>query len=205
MVKNPRVSIITPTWQRNDLLLTRCIPSVQAQDYANLEHVIVSDGPDPELRDRLLNLSKYKHLISFYEIPERVSEIRYGTRARRYALERATGNLIGYNDDDDALRPTHVSKLVAALEQSGASWARAQMIQHHANGSETVIGNGQPACGNIGTPMVVHKRRMLDIANWGNDSQLEDWELYSQWVAVEPCELVNEVTVDAWPSIWYGG
>jgi len=49
----PRVSVITPTWQRHDLLLSRTVPSVQAQRYPSVEHIIVSDGPDPELKDKL--------------------------------------------------------------------------------------------------------------------------------------------------------
>ena len=47
----PLVSVITPTWQRHALLLDRCIPSVAAQDYPNVDHVVVSDGPDPALAE----------------------------------------------------------------------------------------------------------------------------------------------------------
>jgi cellulose synthase/poly-beta-1,6-N-acetylglucosamine synthase-like glycosyltransferase len=43
----PLVSIITPTWKRRDLLVKRALPSVAAQDYPNIEHVVVSDGPVP--------------------------------------------------------------------------------------------------------------------------------------------------------------
>ena len=48
-----RTSVITPTWQRHDALLQRCIPSVLAQDYPAVEHVIASDGPDDYLADLL--------------------------------------------------------------------------------------------------------------------------------------------------------
>ena len=53
---SPTVSVITPTWQRHDLLLNRCVPSVAAQDHPAVEHVIVSDGPDPDLRGKLAGL-----------------------------------------------------------------------------------------------------------------------------------------------------
>ena len=52
----PTVSVVTPTWQRHDLLMDRCIPSVAAQDYPDVEHVICSDGPDPDLAERLAPL-----------------------------------------------------------------------------------------------------------------------------------------------------
>jgi hypothetical protein len=45
----PQVTIVTPTWQRHDLLLNRAIPSVQAQGYPGVEHLVISDGPDPPL------------------------------------------------------------------------------------------------------------------------------------------------------------
>ena len=43
------VPVVTPTWQRRDILTGWCIPSVQAQSYPDAEHIVVSDGPDPEL------------------------------------------------------------------------------------------------------------------------------------------------------------
>lgn len=202
------VSIITPTWQRHDLLLQRCMPSVQAQDYPYVEHVIVSDGPDPVLRAKVKALCSFvprRHPVRFLEIPERASELRYGGRARRYGIERAQGSLIGYNDDDDSLRPDHVSKLVAAIMASGSDWARSQMLSYDSNGAAAVIGNGPPAACNIGTPMVLHKRELLQTATWGEDTSLEDWELFGQWVAAGyACELVDEVTVDVWPSVYHG-
>lgn len=57
-MKPPLVSVITPTWNRHDLLLTRCLPSVQAQDYPAVEHVIISDGPDEDLRDFLAKVRR---------------------------------------------------------------------------------------------------------------------------------------------------
>jgi glycosyltransferase involved in cell wall biosynthesis len=45
--ERPLVSIITPTWQRPDLM-RGCIENVRAQSYRPLEHVIISDGPERE-------------------------------------------------------------------------------------------------------------------------------------------------------------
>jgi glycosyltransferase involved in cell wall biosynthesis len=49
----PLVPIVTSTWRRADMLMQRCIPSVMAQSYPNVEHIIVSDGPDDELLGKL--------------------------------------------------------------------------------------------------------------------------------------------------------
>jgi GT2 family glycosyltransferase len=44
-MRRPLVSVITPTWQRHELLL-EAIENVRQQTYRPIEHVIVSDGPD---------------------------------------------------------------------------------------------------------------------------------------------------------------
>jgi glycosyltransferase involved in cell wall biosynthesis len=49
----PLVSVVTSTWRRADVLMQRCIPSVMAQSYPNVEHIIVSDRPDDELLGKL--------------------------------------------------------------------------------------------------------------------------------------------------------
>lgn len=201
----PLVSIITPTWQRHDLLLTRCIPSVQRQDYPNVEHVIVSDGPDQELRNTVGYLmatseGEWRHPIRFFEISERVEEV-YGCRPRRFGIEKSAGGLIGYVDDDDSLRPDHVSSLVKALESDPeAGFARSLMRSHLPEGPAD-IGYGDPAFANIGTPMILHRRELLEIATWGAPSEREDWELVSAWLRAGVNYVpVDKVTIDVWPS-----
>ena len=48
MTARPLVSVITPTWQRPELLRA-CIENVRAQVYRPLVHVVVSDGRDDAL------------------------------------------------------------------------------------------------------------------------------------------------------------
>src|SRR5678810_1424794 len=50
MSERPLLSIITPTWDRHDLL-AELIDHVREQTYPSIEHVIVSDGPDDALSD----------------------------------------------------------------------------------------------------------------------------------------------------------
>jgi len=48
---NPTVSVLTPTWNRGIKMLNRCMTCVNWQTFSDWEHVIVSDGPDPVLRE----------------------------------------------------------------------------------------------------------------------------------------------------------
>lgn len=50
----PLVSIVTPTIPERAGLLAECVENVRGQAYPNLEHVIVSDGPYPDLTPTIL-------------------------------------------------------------------------------------------------------------------------------------------------------
>jgi GT2 family glycosyltransferase len=205
----PLVSIITPTWQRCERLLNRCIPSVQAQTYQNVEHVIVSDGPDPELAGKLAELasgSAFYHPVRCLELPEHSPERHWGHCARLRGIEASKGGYIAYIDDDDALRPEHVRLLVSALDRNpDAAWAYSVMSSHSQAGIVDIGYQGYPAEGQIGTPMIMHRREILEHGTWGPASSVEDWELVKRWLdAGQQYVHVPEVTVDVWPSLYHG-
>lgn len=204
---SPLVSIVTPTWRRHDLLLERCIPSVWAQSYPNVEHIVVSDGPDPELANKLFPPVRVGQRSRWFtSLSEHEEGRHWGHFARLLGIELASGELVGYCDDDDSLRPKHVELLVSALaEHPEAGWAYSWMDSHNNTGGVTTIGQGEPSIGNIGTPMIMHRRSVLEHGTWGPASDFEDWELVNKWIHVGiPYARVEETTVDVWPSIFFG-
>jgi glycosyltransferase involved in cell wall biosynthesis len=205
VVTLPLVSICTPTWNRRSLLLSRCVPSVQAQTYEAVEHVIVSDGPDPGLRSFLAAVRKPRHPIRFSELGDHAPDPNFGSYARRAGIEHARGEYIGYVDDDDELRPEHCALMAAALDADpGAGFAVSRMLSHNDRDGVTVaIGWGPLACGNVGTPMIAHRRETLEHGTWGPPSRLEDWELIRKWLdAGVKHAYVDADTADVWPSIF---
>jgi len=202
----PLVTILTPTWRRHDLLLTRCIPSVAAQGYPEVEHLIISDGPDPELKERLAApwLDGWKNLW-YHELPVHDETRHWGAEARNAGLDLATGDYIGYCDDDDALRPGHCGRLAGALDANPeAGFAVSWMCSHMGPGNDHTIGPGPLAPGNLGTPMVMHRRGLAQVSRWGPPSNFEDWQLAERWMAAGVQHVrVHEETCDAWPSgVW---
>lgn len=204
---SPLVSVITPTWQRHDLLLNRCVPSVDAQTYQEIEHVIVSDGPDPELAEKLFPpLRSGGRSRWFTSLPSHEESPHWGHLSRLHGLQLAAGELIAYVDDDDALRPEHCALLAQALADHPEAGFAVSLMASHSVSAETEIGHGPPSCGNIGTPMIMHRREILEYGTWGPASDFEDWELVNKWLSRDIGYVrIGEVTVDVWPSLFYGG
>jgi glycosyltransferase involved in cell wall biosynthesis len=195
------VSVITPTWRRNKLLMSRCIPSVQAQDYGRVQHVVFSDGPDEPLM-RLLRAFEWKHPLVYAEFPERDPLAEFGSRPRKAAIAQAAGEYITYCDDDDSLRPEHCRLMAEALDADPeAGFAVSRMVSHHAH--PVIVGWGPLALGNVGSPMIMHRRSILEHGTWGPDSWTEDWDLIERWLdAGVKYVNVNAETSDVWPSVF---
>ena len=192
----PLVSVITPTWDRHDFLMDRCIPSVQAQTWPHVEHVVVSDGPDLELK---LSLALTDPDVRFDELPDRDGAGHWGHRARLHAIGISKGDLITYLDDDDAYRPEHCAVLAQALEDHpGADFAYSLMSSDGA-----VIGQDPPVYCQIGTPMIMHRRETLAMGTWERSMPSIDWDLVDRWLQAGARYVhVPEVTVDVWPSAY---
>lgn len=176
------VSVITPTWNRHGLLIGRCIPSVVAQTYPDVEHIVCSDGPDPELRRLLAGWP-----VTFVETKHHDGHaMNFGSLARNRALAHARGDIIAYLDDDNAWRPDHLALLVKALEDNPqAGFAYSKLVTHPQG---TVIGSDPPRYGGIDTSVIVHRRELLDIAKWPRpdsiqfDQHAPDWEIVAAWL-----------------------
>jgi glycosyltransferase involved in cell wall biosynthesis len=194
------VSVITPTWQRADLLLGRCVPAVQAQTYPNVEHVIVSDGPDPELAARIPAVGPTVVPIRFEELPAHGGH--WGIDARLRGIELAAGDLITYCDDDDAYRPRHAEVLAAALEDPTAAFAYAQMQTWNGTQPVEILGQDPPTPGTVGT-CTMHRRTTLAAGTWQRDLPNIDYTLVARWMAGGMRhKFVPEITCDCWCSCW---
>ncbi len=175
----PLVSIITPAIaSRRELLVTRCIPSVRAQTYPNVEHLVISDGDDIEL-PWFYSTSP----LHYYQLGRNMRQFygnTWGAYPRLVGTHLARGAYIGYVDDDDELLPEHVSKLVALLESTGSDFVHSLFKRDMPDGPPRIIGDQiEPGC--IGTPCVLHKIECIKARNWGWGGDFEDYELFKSW------------------------
>ncbi len=100
MTDRPKVSIITPTYNRSHTI-RNAIDSVLAQDYEKWEMIIVDDGSTDSTRE----------VIGTYD-DERIIYLTKGnegpSKARNYGISKARGIWIMYLDSDDRLLPNCV-------------------------------------------------------------------------------------------------
>lgn len=202
------ISVITPTWQRHQLLLERCIPSVYAQTVPAVEHVVVSDGPDRVVADLLAKdlwrrPLKTRPLVVEQLATHPAGAVDYGSRARNRGLELASGEYIAYLDDDNAYRPKHLQRLADLLERTGADFAYSRMHVHW-QGGDYRIGSPTPEYGGIDTSLLMHRAGVPEkYGLWplpdqiGGDKHAPDWDVVSRWLAAGATWAhLDQITVD---------
>ncbi|WP_299093714.1 glycosyltransferase family 2 protein [uncultured Metabacillus sp.] len=116
MFNNEKVSIIITTYKGSNCI-RRAIRSLLEQTYANIEIIVVDDNP-PESVERIETekiMKEYKE-----------SNIKYikhetnlnGAAARNSGIKVATGEFVGFLDDDDYYLPTKVEMCVKTLTEN---------------------------------------------------------------------------------------
>jgi len=119
----PLISIITPTYNRGELLKERTIKSVLAQTYKNFEFIIVSDGSTDNTKEMVESIKDDR--IRFFEIKRKRPHHNYnevknwfigGTYPANFALSKVRGRWIARIDDDDIWTKDHLKKLLDFAE-----------------------------------------------------------------------------------------
>lgn len=109
---DPLVSVVIPTYYRNDRL-REAIESVVSQTQPT-ELVVVDDSGEGHA----------KPVVDEYDLTYVELDGNIGSNpARSVGAERATGAYVQFLDDDDRLLPTKLADQVALLERTGASVA----------------------------------------------------------------------------------
>lgn len=113
--KPPLVSIITPTYNREDYI-AECIESVIAQDFNDWEMIIIDDGSQDET---------LKIINRFANQDKRIRPLvqRHGgvSRARNNGISNARGKYLAFLDSDDGYLSGALAALVSVMQQVPSS------------------------------------------------------------------------------------
>ncbi len=103
-----KVSIVTPSYNQ-ERFLAETIESVLAQDYPEIEYVVVDDGSTDGSLEIARRYEDRLHALVVQGNAGQVAAINHGFR-------RTDGELMAYLNSDDTLLPGAVSEMVAAFD-----------------------------------------------------------------------------------------
>jgi glycosyltransferase involved in cell wall biosynthesis len=108
-VKNFSISIVTATHSRPEALVSKAIPSILEQTDQSFEWIVINDGADPLTRQIIQQLQpKFEIIYLEIEHPKQGFGLAH---ARNHGLQKATGEIVCYLDDDNALAPTYIEEI----------------------------------------------------------------------------------------------
>jgi glycosyltransferase involved in cell wall biosynthesis len=115
------VSIVIPTHKR-PALLQETIESSLAQDYKDLEIIVVDDAGEPPVASLALRAAQQRPGVRYVD---RTAHLPGGggQQARNLGRKLAQGQYILFLDDDDLLSPTCISRRVERLRDDGEAGA----------------------------------------------------------------------------------
>lgn len=110
------ISIITPTYNRNQNILLRCIKSVDSQIYQNFKHIIIVDDEnfEPHVTSEFIELHSSDKRI-FIKLGYRSNN--YGNTPRQKAIDMADTDYIVFLDDDNIIFPNYLNDMINGIKE----------------------------------------------------------------------------------------
>lgn len=198
-----KFSIITPTWDRADGRLQRCIRSVRTQQYRDFEHIIVDDGSEDGTAEIVRGACELDDRLRY--LP---GEHSGRVVARNRGMRVARGEWIVWLDSDDVLDPLYLQTFADNIERQPEAllWVCGAVVhgmERDAQGVHTIPKwtdlrkawrpppdesgrgwvHGHFPSGTVGTGMFVFRKECLEKTGY-----MPAWEDF--------CEMADEV--DEW-------
>jgi glycosyltransferase involved in cell wall biosynthesis len=153
---------VVATFNRPDLLIDRCVRSLLAQTYRNLQIVIVGDNCTDDTSSRIGQISDSR--IVFHNRSERgpypvPGEQRWfvaGASAMNEGLSLCEGQFVTHLDDDDSAVPDRIETLVQAVQMNRADFCHHPFWFENHDGSWRTLGNGLLELGQVTTSAIFY-------------------------------------------------
>lgn len=129
-MSEPLISVIIPVYNIIDCL-PRCVESVCAQTYRNLEILLVDDGSTDGTEQLCDSLAGEDERIRVFHKKNGGS-----SSARNLGICQSHGEYLGFVDSDDYIEPDMYERLVAAVLKSGADIAQIGRDEVDENGEK---------------------------------------------------------------------
>ena len=152
----PLITVAVPVYNA-ELFLDRCIKSIAAQTYENLQIILVNDGSVDYSDEICRKWAEKDRRIQVLE-----QENRGQAYARNKAVESAKGQYICFVDADDSIAPDFIEILLGSCEETGADIAVCREERFGKRSSaRKVLMSGLEATA------VMFEQNRFDVAPWG--------------------------------------
>lgn len=112
-METPLVSVVIPTFDRPKFL-NRAIQSVLAQDYSNLEIIVVVDGYSKNTAKLVNEIQNNRISLHLIQTKEKVG----GSEARNIGARNSDGPLVALLDDDDEWFEDKISAQIELIQKN---------------------------------------------------------------------------------------
>ncbi|MDX3773499.1 glycosyltransferase [Chromatiaceae bacterium AAb-1] len=179
----PLISVYMPTYNRVEMAV-RAIESVLAQDYPNLELLVVDDASTDNTWTVLTNKYINDDRVRFF----RQNPGQGACAARNRAITEARGEFVTGIDDDDEFLPHRLSSLYAAWDDKYSCVCSAYIwdygtVRKTLYAEQKVVGLSELLdLHTLSNQALVKRERMLALK--GFDQGLAAFQDYDMWVRV---------------------
>jgi O-antigen biosynthesis protein len=208
----PLVTVTVATRSRPKLLAERSLPSILAQTHGDLEVIVVGDDADDataaavsSLGDRRVLFRNLTQRLEFTD-DENSRWLVAATLARNEAMRLATGSWVVCFDDDDAMVPDCVERLLARAREGRFEAVYGRAAVHMTGRPDGVIGAFPPQLGDFTWASGMYHAglrffaRELIAADLGLPG---DWYVAQRMLrAGVRFGWVGEILADYYPSHW---
>lgn len=111
---SPLISIVVPVYNV-EAYLEKCVRSILAQSYENLQVILIDDGSSDGSAKICDDLRDIDHRIEVFH-----TENGGPSRARNFGMTKVKGDYVLFVDADDHIGKKHVSNLLDAIVETGS-------------------------------------------------------------------------------------
>lgn len=160
--EHPLISVIVPIY-KVEKYLSKCIESIIAQEYSNIEIILVDDGsPD--------NCGKICDDFATKDTRIKVIHKENGglSSARNAGIDIATGEYLGFVDSDDSIEPFMYKKLISSIIENKTKLAVCAVNYVFENGKILTKSNlGENCTFDFYQAMIeMNSHRIFDMGAW---------------------------------------
>jgi hypothetical protein len=206
----PLVSFIVPTYSSYETLRDIALPSILGQSYSNLEVIVAGDAAPAETQEAIEQIGdprvRYCNRTVRGPYPGDPAKRWYviGTPPFNDALAQVRGRWIAVLGDDDAVRPDHTERLLAAAREHRFEHCYGLQLVNFVEGEPMTLGKFPPELGEWGLQAAIYHAGLSFI-----ESELPDW-LYDTPNDWSMCErmlragvrtgMIEEIVVDKYET-----